>query len=264
MALTALPESPSELRSMMRQGDLVQTTSGMAPGRVQANLAILPRDLAFDFLLFCQRNPRPCPLLEVVESGEVEPRDFAPGADLRSDAPLYRVYEHGELTAEVTDLGEFWRDDLVSFLLGCSFSFETALIKAGMEMRHMTCDTTVPMFITNIPTSSAGVFSGPMVVSMRPIAQEQIVRAVQVTSRFPAVHGAPVHIGDPTAIGISDIYAPDFGEPVEFKDGEVPVFWACGVTPQAVAMSAKPPLMITHAPGHMFITDKMDEDLAVI
>ncbi|CAI8043222.1 Putative hydro-lyase GK2103 [Geodia barretti] len=229
MTLTALPESPSELRSMMRQGDLVQTTSGMAPGRVQANLAILPRDLAFDFLLFCQRNPRPCPLLEVVESGEVEPRDFAPGADLRSDAPLYRVYEHGELTAEVTDLGEFWRDDLVSFLLGCSFSFETALIKAGMEMRHMTCDT---MYPCNIP--------------------------------FPAVHGAPVHIGDPSAIGISDIYAPDFGEPVEFKDGEVPVFWACGVTPQAVAMSAKPPLMITHAPGHMFITDKMDEDLAVI
>ena len=264
MTLTALPESPSELRNMMRNGGLVQTTSGMAPGRVQANLAILPRDLAFDFLLFCQRNPRPCPLLEVVEAGEVEPRDFAPGADLRSDAPLYRVYEHGELTAEVTDLSEFWRDDLVSFLLGCSFSFETALIKAGMEMRHMICDTTVPMFITNIPTSSAGVFSGPMVVSMRPIPQEQVVRAVQVTSRFPAVHGAPVHVGDPAAIGISDIYAPDFGDPVEFNDGEVPVFWACGVTPQAVAMNAKPPLMITHAPGHMFITDKQDEDLAVI
>ena len=149
MTLTALPESPSELRQMMREGGLVQTTSGMAPGRVQANLAILPRDLAFDFLLFCQRNPRPCPLLEVVEAGEVEPREFAPGADLRSDTPLYRVYEHGELTAEISDISEFWRDDLVSFLLGCSFSFETALIKAGMEMRHMTCDTTVPMFITH-------------------------------------------------------------------------------------------------------------------
>ena len=171
MTLTALPESPSELRSMMRQGDLVQTTSGMAPGRVQANLAILPRDLAFDFLLFCQRNPRPCPLLEVVESGEVEPRDFAPGADLRSDAPLYRVYEHGELTAEVTDLGEFWRDDLVSFLLGCSFSFETALIKAGMEMRHMTCGTNVPMFKTSIPTRrqvpSAAQWSSPCDLSHR-------------------------------------------------------------------------------------------------
>lgn len=264
MTLTALPETPSKLRLMMRHGDLVQTTSGFAPGHVQANLAILPRALAFDFLLFCQRNPSPCPLLEVVEAGEVEPREFAPGADLRSDAPLYRVYERGELTAEVTDISEFWRDDLVSFLLGCSFSFETALMRAGMEMRHMTCDTTVPMFITNIQTTSAGVFSGPMVVSMRPIPQEQVVRAVQVTSRFPAVHGAPVHVGDPAAIGIGDIYAPDFGEPVEFKDGEVPVFWACGVTPQAVAMSARPPLMITHAPGHMFITDKKDEDLAVI
>ena len=264
MTLTALPESPAELRGMMRDGDLVQPTSGMAPGHVQANLAILPRDLAFDFLLFCQRNPRPCPLLEVVEAGEVEPREFAPGADIRTDLPLYRVYERGELTAEITDLREFWRDDLVSFLLGCSFSFETALMRVGMEMRHMTCGTNVPMFITNIDAASAGAFSGPMVVSMRPIPQEQVVRAVQVTSRFPAVHGAPVHVGDPSAIGIGDIYTPDFGEPVEFKDGEVPVFWACGVTPQAVAMNAKPPLMITHAPGHMFITDKMDEDLAVL
>ncbi len=264
MTLTALPENPADLRRMMRDGDLVQPTSGMAPGHVQANLAILPRDLAFDFLLFCQRNPRPCPLLEVVEAGEVEPREFAPGADIRTDLPLYRVYEHGELTAEITDLREFWRDDLVSFLLGCSFSFETALMRVGMEMRHMTCGTNVPMFITNIDAASAGAFNGPMVVSMRPIPQEQVVRAVQVTSRFPAVHGAPVHVGNPSAIGIGDIYTPDFGEPVEFKDGEVPVFWACGVTPQAVAMNAKPPLMITHAPGHMFITDKMDEDLAVI
>ncbi len=264
MTLTALPQTPSELRLMMRHGELAQTTSGFAPGHVQANLAILPRDLAFDFLLFCQRNPRPCPLLEVVEAGIVEPRDFAPDADIRHDLPLYRIYERGELTAEITDLAEFWRDDLVSFLLGCSFSFETALIRAGIEMRHMTCGSTVPMFVTNIPTASAGVFSGPMVVSMRPIPHEQVVRAVQVTSRFPAVHGAPVHVGDPAAIGISDIYAPDFGEPVEFNDGETPVFWACGVTPQAVAMNAKPPLMITHAPGHMFITDKMDEDLAVI
>ena len=264
MTLTALPENPADLRRMMRDGDLVQPTSGMAPGHVQANLAILPRDLAFDFLLFCQRNPRPCPLLEVVEAGEVEPREFAPGADIRTDLPLYRVYEHGELTAEITDLREFWRDDLVSFLLGCSFSFETALMRVGMEMRHMTCGTNVPMFITNIDAASAGAFSGPMVVSMRPIPQEQVVRAVQVTSRFPAVHGAPVHVGNPSVIGIGDIYTPDVGEPVEFKDGEVPVFWACGVTPQAVAMNAKPPLMITHAPGHMFITDKMDEDLAVI
>lgn len=264
MTLTALPEAPADLREMMRHGELVQPTSGLAPGRVQANLAILPRNLAFDFLLFCQRNPKPCPLLEVVEDGSVEPRHFAPGADLTTDLPLYRIYQHGEMVAEVPHLSDFWQDDLVSFLLGCSFSFETALMDAGIRMRHMDCGSNVPMFITNIPTASAGVFSGPMVVSMRPIPQEKVVRAVQVTSRFPAVHGAPIHIGDPQAIGIHDITAPDFGEPVDFMDGEVPVFWACGVTPQAVAMSVKPPLMITHAPGHMFITDKMDSDLAVL
>ena len=263
MTLTALPETPSELRALMRGGGLVQPTSGMAPGYVQANLAILPRDLAFDFLLFCQRNPKPCPLLEVVEAGDAEPREFAPGANLSTDLPLYRVYERGELAAEVANLSEFWRDDLVSFLLGCSFSFETALMRAGIQMRHIENDTNVPMFITNIPAAAAGAFSGPMVVSMRPVPQEQVVRAVQVTSRFPAVHGSPVHIGDPDAIGIDDVHAPDFGDPVEFREGEVPVFWACGVTPQAVAMSVKPPLMITHSPGHMFITDKRDEDLAV-
>ena len=263
MPKTALPESPAALRALMRDGELARPTSGLAPGYVQANLAILPRELAFDFLLFCQRNPKPCPLLEVVEAGDTEPRDYAPGADLATDLPLYRVYQHGEMTAEVPDLAEFWRDDLVSFLLGCSFSFETALTRAGIQMRHTENDTNVPMFITNIPAASAGVFSGPMVVSMRPIPQERVVRAVQVTSRFPSVHGSPVHIGDPAAIGISDIAAPDFGDPVEIRDGETPVFWACGVTPQAVAMSVKPPLMITHAPGHMFITDKQDEDLAV-
>jgi uncharacterized protein YcsI (UPF0317 family) len=249
---------------MIRQGKLVQTTSGMAPGNVQANLAILPKDLAFDFLLFCQRNPKPCPLLEVVEAGEVEPKQFAPGADLRTDVPKYRVYQHGEMTAEVEDVSEFWRDDLVPFLLGCSFSFEEALIRAGISMRHMEQGTTVPMFITNIQTTPAGKFSGPMVVSMRPIPQEQVVRAVQVTSRFPAVHGAPVHLGSPKSIGIKDVFQPDFGDPVEIKDGEEPVFWACGVTPQAVAMNTRPPFMITHAPGYMFITDKKDEDLAVL
>ena len=264
MQLTALPDSPNELRGLIRKGELVHPTSGMAPGRVQANLAILPRELAFDFLLFCQRNPKPCPLLEVVEAGETEPRQFAPGADLRTDVALYRVYQHGEMVSELEDLSEFWRDDLVSFLLGCSFSFETALIRAGISMRHIECDTNVPMFITNIATTPAGAFSGPTVVSMRPIPRQQVVRAVQVTSRFPAVHGAPVHIGDPTAIGIADISKPDFGDPVAFEDGDVPVFWACGVTPQAVAMSVKPPLMITHAPGYMFITDKKDEDLAVL
>ena len=263
MQLSTLPAVPKELRSLMRGGQLAQTTGGMAPGHVQANLAVLPREQAFDFLLFCQRNPRPCPLLEVVEAGSVEPAQTAPGADLRSDLPRYRVYQRGELTAEVEDASEFWRDDLVSFLLGCSFSFETALMRAGLPMRHIECGTNVAMFITNIETTAAGVFSGPMVVSMRPIAAEQVVRAVQVTSRFPAVHGAPVHIGDPEAIGIMDVSQPDLGDSLEIKPGEVPVFWACGVTPQVVAMNSKPPLMITHSPGHMFITDMRDEDLAV-
>ncbi len=264
MQATVIPSSPSELRQLIRDGHLVQPTSGMAPGHVQANLAILPKDLAFDFLLFCQRNPKPCPLLEVVEAGDVEPKEFAPGADLRTDVPLYRVYEYGEMTAEVEDISEFWRDDLVSFLLGCSFSFETALTRAGIPLRHIEQDTNVSMYITSIPAASAGAFSGPMVVSMRPVPQEQVVRAVQVTSRFPAVHGAPVHVGDPEAIGISDMTRPDFGEPSQVRDGEVPVFWACGVTPQAAAMASRPPLMITHSPGHMFITDKWDEDLAVL
>ncbi len=264
MQTMTLPTSPSEIRGLIRQGDLVQPTAGFAPGHVQANLAILPRDMAFDFLLFCQRNPKPCPLLEVVDAGEVEPVEYAPGADLRTDVPMYRIYEYGEMTAELEDISEFWRGDLVSFLLGCSFSFETALIRAGIPLKHIEQDKNVSMFITDIPASSAGVFSGPMVVSMRAIKQEQVVRAVQVTSRFPATHGAPIHVGDPEAIGISDIMTPDFGDPTEFEEGDVPVFWACGVTPQAAAMASRPPLMITHAPGHMFVTDKRDEDLAVL
>ena len=248
----------------MRAGEIDTFTPGMAPGHVQANLVILPGDLAFDFLLFCQRNPKPCPLLEVVEAGSTEPKTFAPGADLRYDVPRYRVYRYGELEAEVTDIADYWRDDMVSFLLGCSFTFDNALINAGISLRHVDQGVNVSMFITNVETAAAGAFSGPMVVSMRPIPTEKVVRAVQVTTRFPAVHGSPVHVGDPAAIGIADVNRSDMGDPVEVRDGEVPVFWACGVTPQAVAMSSKPPLMITHAPGHMFITDARDEDLSVL
>ena len=264
MATPTIPTSPAEIRQLIRNDELVRPTSGLALGHVQANLAILPRDLAFDFLLFCQRNPRPCPLLEVVEAGEVEPRQFAPDADLRTDVSLYRLYEYGEMVSEVADISEFWRDDLVSFLLGCSFTFDSALMNAGVSLRHVERGSNVSMYITNIATRPAGVFSGPMVVSMRPIRHDLVVRAVQVTSRFPAVHGAPIHIGDPEAIGIEDISRPDLGDPTEFEEGEVPVFWACGVTPQAVAKNSKPSLMITHSPGHMFITDKRDEDLAVL
>jgi uncharacterized protein YcsI (UPF0317 family) len=231
---------------------------------VQANLAILPRDLAFDFLLFCQRNPKPCPLLEVVDAGQVEPVLTTPGGDIRRDVPGYRIYENGEFTAEVDSLVPHWRDDLVSFLLGCSFSFETAMIDAGIPLRHQEMGSNVSMYITNVATNPAGQFSGPMVVSMRPIKRDQIVRAVQVTSRFPATHGAPVHIGDPAAIGIKDIAAPDFGDAVKIYPGEEPVFWACGVTPQAVALNCKPSLMMTHAPGMMFITDQRDAEYAVL
>ena len=254
----------AEVRRRIRANEWRGVTSGAAPGYVQANLAILPRDLAFDFLLFCQRNPKPCPLLEVIEPGQVEPALTAPGADIRTDASGYRVYEHGRLTAEVDTIEDYWRDDLVSFLLGCSFSFETALVDAGIPLRHQERGCNVAMYITGVETAAAGAFAGPMVVSMRPVKREQVVRAVQVTSRFPATHGAPVHIGRPSDIGIRDLDRPDFGDPVEIKPDEEPVFWACGVTPQAVALNCRPPLMITHAPGRMFITDQRDADYAVL
>ena len=261
---TMLPTRPAEIRRVIRAGEYAGVTAGLANGHVQANLAVLPRELAFDFLLFCQRNPQPCPILEVIEAGSVEPSFVAPGADIRTDVPGYRIYERGEMIGEFQSVADFWREDLVSFLLGCSFSFEAAMSDSGIPLRHQEAGSNVPMYITNIATRPAGMFSGPMVVSMRPIPQEQIVRAVQVTSRFPDTHGAPVHIGDPAAIGIRNIEAPEFGEPVKIKPGETPVFWACGVTPQAVALNCKPPLMITHAPGKMFITDRRDSDYAVI
>lgn len=264
MGAIALPNSPAEVRGLIRTGQWRGVTAGVSVGYVQANLAILPGELAFDFLLFCQRNPRPCPILEVIEAGQFEPDLTAPGADIRTDVPGYRIYENGVLTAEVLTLVDHWRGDLVSFLLGCSFSFESALADAGIPLRHQEMGCNVPMYITSIPTTPAGAFSGPMVVSMRPIKREQMVRAVQVTSRFPATHGAPVHLGDPAAIGIKDINRPDFGDPVEIRSGEEPVFWACGVTPQAVALNSRPSLMITHAPGHMFITDRRDADYAVL
>lgn len=264
MAVGTLPTNPRELWQLFRSGELSVPTAGMAPGYVQANLVILPRDEAFDFLLFCQRNARPCPLIEVMDPGITEPSITAPGADIRTDVPRYRIYHHGELGEEVDDIKEYWRDDLVTFLLGCSFTFESALMSAGIPMRHIDEDRNVSMYITNIPARTAGQFSGPTVVSMRPIPQEQVVKAVQVTSRFPNAHGAPLHIGDPQAIGIRDVNQPDYGEAVTIKEGEVPLFWACGVTPQAVVTQSKPPLMITHAPGHMFITNMRDEDLAVL
>jgi uncharacterized protein YcsI (UPF0317 family) len=254
-------ETGADVRRRARSGELTGPTPGLAPGYVQANLAVVPRDLAFDFLLFCQRNPKPCPLLDVTEPGSPEPRWAAPAADVRTDAPRYRVYRDGELVDQPTDLLAWWRDDLVAFLLGCSFTFEAALIEAGVPVRHLDQGCNVPMYRTNIPCRPAGAFRGPLVVSMRPMTPAQAVTATRVCGRFPRAHGAPVHFGDPAAIGVRDLGRPDFGDPVEVRPGEVPVFWACGVTPQAVALEARPPLLLTHAPGHMFVTDLRDTQL---
>ncbi len=256
--------SPAEIRLLIRNNEWLKPTAGLAPGYAQANLAILKKELAYDFLLFCQRNPKPCPVLDVTEVGSPVPGMIAPGADIRTDIPKYRIYRQGELVEEVTDIIKYWQDDMVAFLLGCSFTFEYPLMNNGIPVRHIEENCNVAMFKTNIPCAKAGRFEGPVVVSMRPIPEKDIVRAVQVTSRFPAVHGAPLHIGNPAGIGIKDINKPDFGDRVTIKSGEVPVFWACGVTPQAAAMQVKPDLMITHAPGHMFITDVRDEQFGVL
>jgi uncharacterized protein YcsI (UPF0317 family) len=252
----------AEARALIRAGRWRRPTAGVADGRVQANLVVLPRAHAYDFLRFCQLNPRPCPVLDVTEVGSPEAVHVAPGSDLRTDLPRYRVYRRGELAGEVETLGELWRDDLVGFLLGCSFTFEAALARAGIPLRHQQCGCNIAMYRTNRPCVSAGPFAGPLVVSMRPIPADLLARAVQVTARFPRAHGAPVHIGDPAALGIRDLPAPDYGDPLPVEPGEVPVFWACGVTPQAVAVAARIELMLTHAPGHMFVTDLRDEELA--
>ena len=264
-ALVDIPPNvgPAE-RRRMRMGAFSGPTSGLAPGNVQANLVILPRDLAHDFLRFAQANPRPCPVLAVSEAGSPRFPLLGEDLDIRTDLPRYRVWRHGELVDEPVDVGALWRDDLVSFAIGCSFSFEEALRADGIEIRHITLDRNVPMYRTNIPCVPAGVFSGPMVVSMRPMKPADAIRAVQITSRFPSVHGAPVHLGLPADIGISDIDQPDYGDAVPIGDGELPVFWACGVTPQAVIAHIKPEFCITHAPGCMLITDLRNTKLAVL
>lgn len=256
--------TPQEVRTLIREGKIDAPTTGMCNGYAQANMAILPKDLAFDFLLFCQRNKKPCPLIDVTEAGSPVPKLCAPNADLRYDIPRYRIYRKGELVDEVKDIAKYWQDDLVAFLLGCSFSFEGPMLEDGLEIRHITDHHNVPMYKTNIDCVPAGVFHGPLVVSMRPMKPADAIRAVQITTRMPFVHGAPVHLGDPEAIGIKDINKPDFGEASVIKDGEIPVFWACGVTPQAVTMATKPEFMITHAPGYMFITDILNSKLAIM
>ena len=242
-------------RERVRAGVFRRTTSGVAPGLVQANVVILPSALASDFRAFCERNPRPCPLLDETEPGEPVARSVAPSADLRTDVPLYRIYRDGELDAEMENILELWRDDLVGFLLGCSFTFESALVENGIPLRHQEEGKVVPMFITNRACEPSGAFTGPMVVSMRPIPVSREAEVRAITGEFPRAHGEPVHVGDPAELGIEDVDRPDFGESVRIGQGEVPAFWACGVTPQAVARNARPELLITHAPGHMLVTD---------
>jgi uncharacterized protein YcsI (UPF0317 family) len=253
---------PGHVRSVIRQGAWSSHTSGLAHGRVQGNLVILPEALAGDFLRFCQRNPKPCPVLAVSEPGQVSLSTLGENIDIRSDVPQYRVWRHGELAAEVANVADLWRADLVTFVLGCSFSFESALVDAGISLRHINEGKNVAMYRTNMPTEVAGPFGGVMVVSMRPMPAADVIRAVQVTSRFPNVHGAPVHIGDPSLIGIADLQQPDYGDAVDLLPGEIPVFWACGVTPQAAILNAQPAFCITHAPGCMLVTDLFNQQLA--
>ncbi|WP_442909703.1 putative hydro-lyase [Hydrogenophaga sp.] len=255
-------QNASHVRSLIRQGRWSSHTSGLADQHVQGNVVILPESLAVDFLRYCQRNPKPCPLLAVSEPGDRLLPTLGPDINICSDLPRYRVWRHGELIDEPTDITNLWREGLVSFVIGCSFSFEQALMAAGLSLRHVEQGRNVAMYRTNIPTEPAGLFSGPLVVSMRPMKAADAIRAVQVTSRFPSVHGAPVHIGDPSQIGIHDLSRPDYGDAVDVLPDELPVFWACGVTPQAAIQQARPAFCITHAPGAMLITDLLNHQLA--
>ncbi|MDV8951512.1 putative hydro-lyase [Leuconostoc falkenbergense] len=255
--------TPTEFRKKVRNNEYQKPTAGMCPGYAQTNLIVLPWEDAYDFLLFAQRNPKPIPILEVTEVGSRELQTLGNDIDVATDFPKYRIYRNGKMVDEYLSVVDFWREDLVSFLIGCSFSFEDLLVDAGIEIRHITEKANVPMFNTNIPLKQAGKFSGNMVVSMRPIKSSQIATAVNVTNRLPGVHGAPIQIGNPAEIGIYDLADPDYGDAVTINENEIPVFWACGVTPQAAVMASKPKFAITHSPGHMLITNISNKDLSV-
>lgn len=254
--------SSADLRRLIRNREWTRPTTGVAAGCVQANLVILPQEYAFHFLLFCVRNPKPCPILDVLEPGQAEPK-IAPGADLRTDLPKYRVYEKGVLRSEVEEVIDIFHEGMVSFLLGCSFSFENALLAAGISIRNIEEGKNVSMYITNRACEPAGPFSTPLVVTMRPMKPEEAIRASQITTRFQLTHGAPIHLGSPEEIGIERLEEPDFGDPVTIKESEIPVFWACGVTSILAATSERIPLVITHSPGHMFVSDLLDEHLTL-
>lgn len=253
--------SPQQAREAFRSGLYVQT-SGISRGYAQANLIIVPTAQAFDVLLFAQRNPKSCPLLGVLEPGQTD-SSLLPGGDIRTDLARYAVYENGVKTCEPTDIASYWRGDLVTFIIGCSFTFESALMAEGIRLAHIDQGVNVPMFKTSRRCASAGAMSGPLVVSMRPIPSDQVSDAVRITSRYPSVHGAPVHVGNPQELGIDNLQSPDFGDPVSMEPGQIPVFWACGVTPQAAIMETRPALAIGHAPGHMLITDAPDRDYLI-
>lgn len=249
---------PQDLRAAIRRGDFTDQTSGQCPGYVQTNLVVLPQACAEEFAEFCRKNPKPCPLVEQLPTGEARPSS-AIDADLRTDVPRYRVFRDGATeSVEPTDLQSLWRDDFVSFLIGCSFTFEGALVKAGLPVRHLEEGRNVPMYRTSRGCEPAGRFAGPLVVSMRPFRREQVAEVIEVTGRFPTMHGSPMHVGDPATIGITDIRKPDFGDAVTIRDDEIPVFWACGVTPQLALAAARPELAVTHRPGCMFVTDLPD------
>ena len=254
-------QSTKEFRQKVRTGEWDSQTSGVEYDIVQTNVVILPKEYAFDFLLFCQRNPKSCPIIEVLNPGQFEPINSAPEADIRTDIPRYNIYKDGKFIEEVFSIEQYWTEDLVTFLLGCSFTFEHALLNSGINLRHIDQNNNVAMYKTNISTETSGKFHGPLVVSMRPIKKDRIIDSVVITSKLERAHGAPLHIGNPEEIGIKDITNPDYGEFVDIADDEEPVFWACGVTPQAVALDSKPSLMITHSPGHMFVTDLVSEDI---
>ena len=270
MSLTSLPRDDAAFlgdglaaRLAVRAGNHRGPTAGLAPGYVQGNLAILPKALAADFKRFCELNPKPCPLIGVSEPGDWRVPELGEDLDIRTDLPRYRIWRHGELVAEPDDIRDYWRDDLVSFVIGCSFSFEEALTADGIELRHITCNSNVPMYRTSVATAAVGPFRGPLVVSMRPMTPANAERAVAITGRFPRVHGAPVQVGHPEQIGIADLDRPDYGDAVPVRTGEIPVFWACGVTPQSVIATVKPDFCITHYPGSMLVTDRKNAEFEV-
>lgn len=261
-AMQGAAHSAARARAAIRAGRIDGHTSGLAGRHVQGNVVILPAAWAGEFLDYCTANPQACPLLAVTEPGDPMLPMLGEGIDIRSDVPRYRVWQHGELAATPTDITSLWRDDLVTFVIGCSFSFEQALLDGGVPLRHVAQGRNVAMYRSNRATVPAGRFAGPLVVSMRPLRPDDAERAGRITARYPRVHGAPVHAGDPAALGIADLGRPDYGDAVDVLPGELPVFWACGVTPQAALAAARPELCITHAPGAMLITDWLNHQLA--